>query len=40
MDETLIFLNMTRTKTIAKIGSKTVNIKTHSKDKVRLTAIL
>ena len=27
IDETQIFLNMTRTKTIAKIGSKTVNIK-------------
>ena len=40
MDETPIFLNMTRTKTIAKIGSKTVNIKTHGQEKVRVTAIL
>ena len=40
MGETPIYLNMTRTKTIAKIGSKTVNIKTHSQDKVRVTAIL
>ena len=40
MDETPIFLNVTRTKTIAEIGSKTVNIKTHGQDKVRVTAIL
>ena len=40
MDETPIFLNMTRTKTIDKIGSKTVNIKTHGQEKVRVTAIL
>ena len=33
MDETLIFLNMTRSKTIAKIGSKTINIKTHGQEK-------
>ena len=31
---------MACTKTIAKIGSKTVNIKIHSRDKVRVTAIL
>ena len=40
MDETPILLNMERTKTIAKIGSKTINIKTHCQDKVRVTAIL
>ena len=40
MDETQIFLNMTRSKRIAKIGSKTVNIKTHGQDKVRVIAIL
>ena len=31
---------LARTKTIAKIGSKTVNIKTYGQDKVRVTAIL
>ena len=31
---------MARTKTIAKIGSKTVNIKTYGQDKVRVTVIL
>ena len=40
MNETPIFLYMARTKTIAKISSKTVNIKTHGQDKVRVTAIL
>ena len=40
MDEIQIFLNMVRTKTITKIGSKIVNIQTHGQDKVRLTAIL
>ena len=40
MSETQIFLNMTRIKTIAKIGSKTVNIKTLGQDKVRVNAIL
>ena len=40
MDETPLFLNMVRTKTIAKIGSKTVNIKTHGQEKVRVTAVL
>ena len=39
-DETPIFLNMARTKTIAKIGSKTVNIKTHGRDKVLVNEIL
>ena len=39
-DENLIFLNMVKTKTIAKIGSKTVNIKIHGQDKVRVTTIL
>ena len=33
MDETPLFLNMARTKTIAKIGSKTVNIKTRGQEK-------
>ena len=40
MDETPLFLNMARTKTIAKIGSKTVNIKTHGQENVRVTEIL
>ena len=40
MDETPIFLNMARTKTIAKFSSKIVNIKTHGQEKVRITAIL
>ena len=40
MDETSLFLNMARTRTIAKIGSKTVNIKTHGQEKVRVTVIL
>ena len=35
-----IFLNMARTKTIEKIGSKTVNIKIHCQYKVRVTAIV
>ena len=34
MDETPLFLNMARTKTIAKISSKTVGIKTHGQEKV------
>ena len=33
MDETPLFLDMVRTRTIAKIGSKTVNIKTHDQEK-------
>ena len=40
MNETPTFLNKERTKTIAKIGSKTVNMKTEGKDKARVTAIL
>ena len=40
MDETPLFMNMTSTKTIAKIGSKEVNIKTHSQERVLITAIL
>ena len=40
MDETPLFLNMSRTRKIAKIGSKTVNIKTHGQEKVRVTVIL
>ena len=35
MDETTLFMNMKRTKTIAKIGSKTVNIKTHDQEKFK-----
>ena len=31
MDETSLFMNITNTKTIAKIGSKEVDIKTHGK---------
>ena len=40
MDETPLFLNMARTRAIAKIGSKTVNIKTHGQEKVRVIVIL
>ena len=40
IDETPIFLNMARTKTIAKIGSKTVYINTHCQDKARANVIL
>ena len=40
MDETSLFMNMTSTKTIAKIGSKEVNIKTHGQERVHVTAIL
>ena len=40
MDEIPLLLNMARTRIITKIGSKTVNIKTHSQEKVRVTVIL
>ena len=40
MDEAPLFLNIVRTKTITKIGSKPVNIKNHRQEKVRVTAIL
>ena len=35
IDETPLFLNMARTNTIAKIGSKTVNIKTHDQERFK-----
>ena len=34
MDETLLLMNITNTKTIAKIGSKEVDIKTHGQEKL------
>ena len=40
MDETPLFMNITNTKTIAKIGSKEVDIKTHGQEKIHVTAIL
>ena len=40
MDEAPLFLNIARTITIAKIGSKTINIKTLGQEKVRVTVIL
>ena len=40
MDESLLFMNNTNTKTIAKIGSKEVDIKTHEQEKIHVTAIL
>ena len=40
MDETLLFMNIASTKTIARIGSKEVVIKTHGQEKVYVTAIL
>ena len=33
MDETPLFMNITNTKSIAKIGSKEVEIKTHEQEK-------
>ena len=40
MEEIPLHLNIARTMTIAKISSKTVNIKTHGQEKVRVTVIL
>ena len=40
MDETPLFMNMTSTKTIAKKGSKEVNVKSHGKERVYVTAVL
>ena len=40
MDETPLFMNITNTKTIAKIGSKEVDIKTHEQEKIHVTTIL
>ena len=40
MDETPLFMNIASTKTIARIGSKEVVIKTHGQEKQHVTAIL
>ena len=40
MDETPIFLNMPPSKTIAKKGAKTVFIRTHNQEKVRISVLL
>ena len=40
MDETPLLMNITNTKTIAKIGSKEVNIKTYGQELIQVTAIL
>ena len=40
MDETQLLMNIPNTKTIAKIGSKEVNIKTHGQKRIHVTAIL
>ena len=40
MDETPLFMNIPNTKTIAKIGSKEVNIKTHGQERIHVTTIL
>ena len=40
MDETPLFLNIASTKTIARIESKEVVIKTHGQEKLHVTAIL
>ena len=40
MDETPLFMNITNTKTIVKICSKEVDIKTHRQEKISVTAIL
>ena len=40
MDETPLFKNIPNTKTIAKVCSKEVNIKTHWQEKTQITAIL
>ena len=39
-DEISLFMNISNTKTIVKISSKEVNIKTHGKERIHLTAIL
>ena len=40
MDETLLFMDMTSTKTITKIRSKEVIIMTHGQERIHVTAIL
>ena len=40
MDETPLFMNIPNTKTIAKIGLKEVNIKTHGQERIHVTVIL
>ena len=40
MDEIPLFMNIASTKTITRIGSKEVVIKTHRQQKVHVTAIL
>ena len=40
MDKTPLFKNITNTKSIAKIGSKEVDIKTHGQERIYVTVIL
>ena len=40
MDETSLFMNIASTKTIARIGSKQVVIKTYGQEKAHVTTIL
>ena len=40
MDETPLFMNIANTKTIAKISSKEVNIKTHWQERIHVAVIL
>ena len=40
MDETPLFMNIPNSKTIAKIGSKEVNVKTHGQERIHVTAKL
>ena len=39
MDETTLLMNIRKTKTIAKIGSNEVHIKTHRQERIHVTAI-
>ena len=40
MDETQLFMNISKTKTITKIGWKEVNIKIHGQERIHVVAIL
>ena len=40
MDDTPLFMNILKTKTITKISSKEVNIKTYEQERIHVTAIL
>ena len=40
MNKIPLFMNMTSIKTIAKIGSKEVNVKNHNQERVHVTAVI